>query len=163
MQGTRLKEEDLIDQVVHTTAHSHLLLVLEPRQGLPAAGTRDSREGAQRPRHADRQPPSARADESIQAIVETRTFDPDQYLLFATKSGQVKKTPFTEYDKSRREGFIAINLNDGDELVRVVRTGGDDDLLMVSRNGMTIRFCGIGGPPDGPERRRRSGHAAASG
>ena len=79
--------------------------------------------------------------ESIQAIVETRTFDPDQYLLFATKSGQVKKTAFSEYDKSRREGFIAINLNEGDELVRVVRTGGDDDLLMVSKNGTAIRFA----------------------
>jgi DNA gyrase subunit A len=78
--------------------------------------------------------------ESIQAIVETRTFDPDEYLVFATKTGQVKKTAFSEYDKSRREGFIAINLNDGDELVRVVRTGGDDDLLMVSKRGTAIRF-----------------------
>ena len=49
-------------------------------------------------------------------------------------------TAFSEYDKSRREGFIAINLNDGDELVRVVRTGGDDDLLMVSKRGTAIRF-----------------------
>ena len=59
-------------------------------------------------------------DETIQAIVETRDFDPDHYLLFATSPGQVKKTAFTEYDKSRREGFIAINLHAGDELVRVV-------------------------------------------
>jgi DNA gyrase subunit A len=79
--------------------------------------------------------------ESIQAIVETRTFDPDQYLVFATKTGQVKKTAFSEYDKSRREGFIAINLNEGDELVRVVRTSGDDDLLMLSKRGTAIRFA----------------------
>ncbi len=52
----------------------------------------------------------------------------------------MKKTPFSEYDKSRREGFIAINLHEGDELVRVLATGGSDDIFMVSRNGMTIRF-----------------------
>ena len=46
----------------------------------------------------------------------------------------------SEYDKSRREGFIAVNLNPGDELVRVIRTGGDDDLLLVSKAGMAIRF-----------------------
>ena len=60
--------------------------------------------------------------------------------MFATARGQVKKTAFTEYDKSRREGFIAINLRDGDELVRVVATSGDDDLFVVTRKGMTIRF-----------------------
>ena len=59
-------------------------------------------------------------DETIQAIIDTRDFPTDSYLFFATKQGQVKKTAFSEYDKSRREGFIAINLRDGDELVRVI-------------------------------------------
>jgi DNA gyrase subunit A len=78
--------------------------------------------------------------ERIQAIVETRDFPADQFLVFATALGQVKKTSFSEYDKSRREGFIAINLRDGDELVRVVPTTGSDDLFMVTLRGMTIRF-----------------------
>ena len=52
----------------------------------------------------------------------------------------MKKTPFSEYDKSRREGFIAITLREGDELVRVLPTGGDDDVFMVTRKGMAIRF-----------------------
>jgi DNA gyrase subunit A len=52
----------------------------------------------------------------------------------------VKKTSFTEYDKSRREGFIAINLRDADELVRVVETTGEDELFLVTSSGMTIRF-----------------------
>ena len=78
--------------------------------------------------------------ETVQAIVETRDFPADHYLVFATARGQVKKTAFSEYDKSRREGFIAINLRDGDELVRVVATSGDDDLFEVTRKGMTIRF-----------------------
>jgi DNA gyrase subunit A len=79
--------------------------------------------------------------ETIEAIVETRDFAADRFLLFVTRSGQVKKTAFSEYDKSRREGFIAINLRDGDELVRVIQTGGEDDVFMVSKNGMTIRFA----------------------
>ncbi len=65
------------------------------------------------------------ADEVIQAIVGTRDFPADSFLVFSTKRGQVKKTAFSEYDKSRREGFIAINLRPGDELVRVVETRGD--------------------------------------
>ncbi len=60
--------------------------------------------------------------------------------MFATKKGQVKKTAFSEYDKSRREGFIAINLREGDELVRVVETSGDDEVFLVTSSGMTIRF-----------------------
>ena len=55
--------------------------------------------------------------------------------MFSTKLGQVKKTAFSEYDKSRREGFIAINLRDGDELVRVVETHGDDDVFLVTAVG----------------------------
>jgi DNA gyrase subunit A len=79
-------------------------------------------------------------NESITAIIATREFPAEQYLFFATSQGQVKKTALSEYDKSRREGFIAINLRDGDELVRVVTTAGGDDLFEVSRQGMTIRF-----------------------
>ena len=141
VQGTRLKEEDLIDQVLHTTAHSHLLLFSNRGKVYRLR----AHEVPVKERNARGTPivnllPLEPA-ESIQAIVETRTFDPDQYLVFATRTGQVKKTAFSEYDKSRREGFIAINLNEGDELVRVVRTGGDDDLLMVSKRGTAIRFA----------------------
>ena len=52
----------------------------------------------------------------------------------------MKKTAFSEYDKSRREGFIAINLRDGDRLVKVIETAGEDDLVVVTKQGMTIRF-----------------------
>jgi DNA gyrase subunit A len=52
----------------------------------------------------------------------------------------VKKTTFSEYDSSRRDGLIALNLREGDELVRVVVTNGHDDLILVSRQGMSIRF-----------------------
>ena len=79
-------------------------------------------------------------DEHIEAIIDTRTYEDGAYLFFATKQRQVKKTQMCEYDSSLRTGLIAINLNEDDELVRVIQTTGDDDIFMVSRNGMTIRF-----------------------
>jgi DNA gyrase subunit A len=140
VQGARLKEEDLIDDVVHTSSHAHLLLfsnrgrvfrlrALEiPMKERTARGTAIVNLLPLAP------------DEGIQAIIGTRDFPADGYLVFATRQGQVKKTSFSEYDKSRREGFIAINLRDGDELVRVVETHGDDDVFLVTSSGMTIRF-----------------------
>ena len=140
VQGARLKEEDLVSQVVHTSAHAFLLLFSNqgkvyrlrgheiPMKDRTARGTAAVNLVPLAPR------------ESITAIIATREFAADQFLVFATSLGQVKKTALSEYDKSRREGFIAINLRDGDELVRVVATSGDDDLFEVTRNGMTIRF-----------------------
>jgi DNA gyrase subunit A len=81
------------------------------------------------------------AGETIQAIIDTRDFATERYLFFATRKGTVKKTSFDAYDSSRRDGLIAINLNDGDELVRVIETSGEDDIFMVSRKGTTIRFA----------------------
>ena len=79
-------------------------------------------------------------DEHIEAVIDTRTYEDGVYLFFATRNGIVKKTRMSEYDSSLRSGLIAINLNEGDELVRVIQTTGSDDMFMVSRNGMTIRF-----------------------
>jgi DNA gyrase subunit A len=79
-------------------------------------------------------------EERVQAVIDTRTYEDGAYLFFATRQGQVKKTKMSEYDSSLRTGLIAINLKDDDELVRVIQTSGDDDIFMVSQNGMTIRF-----------------------
>ncbi|NDE52510.1 MAG: hypothetical protein EB005_04845, partial [Actinobacteria bacterium] len=78
--------------------------------------------------------------ETIQAIIDTREFPGERYLFFVTKSGQVKKTKFDEYDSSRRDGLIALKLRPKDELVRVIETNGTDDVFMVTRGGQTIRF-----------------------
>jgi len=74
--------------------------------------------------------------------------------VFATSLGQVKKTALSEYDKSPPRRVIAINLREGDELVRVVATSGDDDLFEVTRNGMTIPLQRGGCPRHGPGCRR---------
>jgi DNA gyrase subunit A len=140
VQGARLKEEDLVAQLVHTSAHAYLLLFSNRgRVYRLRAHEVPMKERTARGTAVVNLLPLA-PDETIQAIVATRDFDSGGFLTFATKAGQVKKTAFTEYDKSRREGFIAIALRDGDELVRVVATSGDDDVVMVSHNGSGIRF-----------------------
>jgi DNA gyrase subunit A len=140
VQGARLKEEDLIDDVVHTSSHAHLLLFSNRGRVFRLRALEiPMKERTARGTAAVNLLPLS-PTEKIQAIIGTRDFSADNYLIFATKHGQVKKTAFTEYDKSRREGFIAINLRDGDELVRVVETTGDDDVFMVTQSGMTIRF-----------------------
>ena len=141
VQGARLKEEDLVSQVVHASAHAYLLLFSNRGKVYRLRGHEiPMKDRTARGTAAVNLVPLA-PNESITAIIATREFSPDQYLFFATAQGQVKKTAMSEYDKSRREGFIAINLRDGDELVRVVTTSGGDDLLEVTRQGMTIRFA----------------------
>ncbi len=79
-------------------------------------------------------------DDKVAAVIDTRDYETYRYLLIATKRGMVKKTLFREYDSSRREGIIALNLKDGDEVVRVAPTAGDDDVLLISKKGKAIRF-----------------------
>jgi DNA gyrase subunit A len=138
--GTKLKEEDLVTRIIHTSAHAYLLFFsnLGKVYRLKAHEVPMKERTARGTAIVNLLPLAP--DERIQAVIDTRDYPDDRYLFFATKKGQVKKTAFAEYDKSRREGFIAINLNDDDELVRVIQTGGDDDIFMVSRSGMTIRF-----------------------
>ncbi len=138
--GGKLKEEDLVTQVVHTTAHAHLLCFSNRgRVYRLRAYEVPIKERTARGTPIVNLLPLA-PNERIQTLIDTREFPEDRYLMFATRAGQVKKTTFSEYDKSRREGFIAINLRDSDELVKVIVTGGDDDIFMVSRRGMAIRF-----------------------
>ncbi len=126
--------------MVHTTTHSYLLLFSNTGRVYRLRGHEiPMKERTAKGTALVNLLPLA-PGETIAAIIQTRDFPADQYLVFATANGQVKKTPFSEYDKSRREGFIAINLRDGDELVRVVSTAGEDDLFEVTEKGMTIRF-----------------------
>ncbi len=140
VSGTKLKDEDLVAHVIFTTAHAYLLLFSNRGKVYRLR----AHEIPERDRSAKGIPvvnllPIA-AGETIEAIIDTRDFDSGGYLFFATRNGLVKKTELSEYDSSRRDGLIAINLKDGDELVRVIRTSGHDDIFMVSRKGMTIRF-----------------------
>jgi len=82
-----------------------------------------------------------RQAEQVRAVIQTRDFEEAEYLLFATKNGLVKKTKLAAYNTPlRADGIIAIKMREGDELVGVRHASGDDDVLMVSRNGQAIRF-----------------------
>ena len=140
VQGAKLKEEDLVTQIIHTTAFAYLLFFSNRgRVYRLKAHEIPMKERTARGTAIVNLLPLA-PDEKIQAVIDAREFTGDQHLFFATKRGQVKKTVFSEYDSSRRDGLIAINLKDGDELVRVILTNGGDDIFMVSRKGQTIRF-----------------------
>jgi DNA gyrase subunit A len=79
--------------------------------------------------------------ERVMAVIPTRDFTEEKYLAFATAQGLVKKTEFVKYNTPiRADGIIAVKLRDGDELVQVRLTSGDDDLLMVSKSGHAARF-----------------------
>jgi DNA gyrase subunit A len=138
--GAKLRDGDYVRHILTTTAHAYLLFFSNlgrvyrlkaheiPRKERTARGTA-------MPNLLQLQP-----GEHVQTIIDTRDYETNRYLFFATKKGQVKKTKFNEYDSSLRTGIIAINLRDGDELVKVIPTNGGDDILMVSRLGLAIRF-----------------------
>ena len=138
--GTKLRDEDYVIRIVTTTAHAYLLFFSNlgrvyrlkaheiPRKERTARGTAIVNLLPLQP------------DERIEAVIDTRDYETNQYLFFATRKGQVKKTRFTEYDSSLRAGIIAIKLHDGDELAKVIPANDGDDIFMVSRKGMTVRF-----------------------
>jgi len=140
VSGGKMKLDDIVRHVIFTTAHAHLLFFSNRGKVYRLRAL----EIPERERTAKGMPIvnllPLQADEHIQAIIDTRDFAGERFLFFATKNGTVKKTAFDAYDSSRRDGLIAINLRDQDELVRVIETSGSDDIFMVSRNGMTIRF-----------------------
>jgi len=80
-------------------------------------------------------------DEHIAAVITTRDFAEDEYLLFATRRGLVKKTAMEAYNRSRRDGIIAINLRDGDELISVRRVKEGERVIMVSAQGKAIKWA----------------------
>ncbi len=138
--GARLKDEDAVAHLIHTTAHAYLLFfsttgrVYRLKAHEVPMASRTAR-GTSIVNLLPLQP-----DERIQAVVGTRDYETHRYLFFAARSGRVKKTLFTAYDSSLKAGLIAVKLNDGDELVTVVPTSGDDDLLLVSQTGQTLRI-----------------------
>ncbi|NQS76444.1 MAG: DNA gyrase subunit A [Peptococcaceae bacterium] len=79
-------------------------------------------------------------DEKITAVIPVKEFDTGQYLLMATRSGQVKKTLLDQYDSSRRDGIIAISLKEEDQLVDVKLTDGEEQVVLATRKGLAIRF-----------------------
>ena len=138
--GAKLKDEDAVAHLIHTTAHAYLLFfstrgkVYRLKAHEVPMASRTAR-GTSIVNLLPLQP-----EERIQAVIDTRDYESNRFLFFATRSGRVKKTLFTAYDSSLKAGLIAVRLNEGDELVAVVATSGSDELFLVSRSGQTLRI-----------------------
>ena len=139
VKAAEVREDDVLNHVLHTTAHAYLLFFTNtgrvhrikaheiPRQARTAKGVLAQSVLPLEP------------DEKIEAIVDTRDYETSKFLVMITKFGQAKKTPFMEYD-SRNSTLVAINLADGDEVVAVRQTSGDEEMLLFTRQGQGIRF-----------------------
>ncbi len=138
--GMDTKDEDYVEHVFNCSAHDWMLFFTEQgRMYLKMAyeipeGARDSR-GKALVNLLDVQ-----GSEKIAAIIPVRGFDADKHLFFATEQGTVKKTALAAYQNVRASGIIAINVEAGDRLIGVELTSGQDDLVLVTRKGMGIRF-----------------------
>ncbi|GBD85594.1 DNA gyrase subunit A [bacterium BMS3Abin02] len=139
VQGASLRQDDVINHLVHTTAHSYLLFFTNrgkvhrvkahqiPRKERTAKGVLAQAVLPLEP------------DERIEAVIDTRDYETSRYLVMVTKMGLVKKTAFHDYD-SRNATLVAISLQEGDEVVAVRTTNGEDELLLFTSNGQGIRF-----------------------
>ena len=142
VQGAKLKDDDYVTDIITTSAHAYLLFFSNRGRvyRLKAHEIPEKDRTARGTAIVNLLPLAA--DEKIQAVIDTRTYEDNRFLFFCTKFGQVKKTLMSEYDSSLRAGIIAVNLRDDDELVRVIQVNDNDDVLMVSRMGQAIRFTG---------------------
>ena len=138
--AAKLKDEDFVDQIVNTTTHAFLLLFSNRGRVFRLRAHEIPMKERQAKGTAIVNLLNLQPNETIQAIVSTTDFPEDEYLLFATADGTVKKTSFSEYDKSRREGWIAIKLRDTDEVVRVISVKEGDEVMLVTYRGTAIRF-----------------------
>jgi DNA gyrase subunit A len=141
VMGMDLKEDDYIEHLFVASTHDYILFFTNVGKvyrlkvhELPL-GSRQSKGRA----IVNLLP--FRQGEQVRAVIQTRNFDEAKYLVFATKKGVIKKTELEAYNTPlKADGIIAIKMRDGDELVGVRHSEGDNDILMVSKRGMAIRF-----------------------
>jgi len=140
VKGAQLKEGDLVEVMLHTTAHAYMLFFTNlgrvfqlraheiPVQSRTARGTAIVNLLQLDP------------EETVMAVVDTRDYETMRYLLFATQEGVVKKTAFSAYGNIRQNGLRAIKMREDDQLVRVIPINGEIDVCLVTKNGRVMRF-----------------------
>jgi len=140
--GMGMKDEDYIEHLFVCSTHDYLLFFTNRGKvyrskvyDLPDAPSRQSKG-----RHLGNVLP-LRESERVQSVLATRDYAESEYLVFATREGVVKKTEFGLYNTPiKADGIIAINIRDEDELVAVRRVDPGDEILMISRAGLAVRF-----------------------
>ena len=140
VSGVSLKEDDVIDEMFIASTHEYVLFfstrgkVYRLKVHELPVGTRQARGTA----IVNLLP--FEEGEKIASVISCREFPADEYLMFATKSGMVKKTVMSAYDRSRRDGLIAINLRDDDALLNVRRVREGDKIILATTAGKAIMF-----------------------
>ena len=140
LNGQALKDEDFVEHLFVASTHEYILVFTDDGRcfwlkvhEIPQAG-----------RAAKGKPVvnliNVTPDTKVQAIVPVREFRDDQFLLFATKQGTVKKTALSQYSNPRTTGIKAIKIEQGDELIDVQITSGTNDIVLATRHGLSIRF-----------------------
>lgn len=138
------REEDFVTDLISTTTHS-LMLFFTNRGRVYKLNAYEVPEGKRTSKGTAivnllQLNPGEKIARTISFNTDSKENDDLKYLLFATKSGIVKKTPISDFKNINKSGLIAINLKDGDELIGVNRTSGEEDIILVTENGMSIRF-----------------------
>ena len=140
IKGMQTIEEDYIEELLMTTTHHYMMFFTNTGRvyrlkayEIPEAG-RTAR-GTAIVNLIQLQP-----GEKITATVPMREFDEDKFLFMATKNGMVKRTPMKEYENVRKNGLQAIVLREDDELIEVKATDNTEDIFLVTKKGMCIRF-----------------------
>jgi DNA gyrase subunit A len=140
VKGANLRADDVVEHFFVTTTH-HWLLFFSNKGRVYRAKAYEVQEAG---RDAKGQHVanllSLQPDEKIAQVIDLKDYKAAPYLVLATRSGLVKKTALDAYDTPRTGGIIAIKLKDADELVSAMLVSETDDLLLVSRKGMSIRF-----------------------
>jgi DNA gyrase subunit A len=138
--STHTKEDDWVEHLFIASTHDYMMFFTQQGQ----CYWLKVHEIPQATRAARGKPVigciAIKPDEHIAALVPVREFSEDQYLLFATKQGVVKKTRLSEFGNPRSVGIRAINVEKGDELIDVQVTDGRNDIVLATRHGMSIRF-----------------------
>ena len=140
MQGVNLKDSDFVEHLFISSTHAYLLFFSSRGKvyRLKAYEIPEASRHARGTAIVNVLP--LEKGETIAAVIATKDFPEDEYLMFATASGMVKKTSMKLYDRTRRDGLIAINLKDDDTLISVQRVAEGEEVMMVSSAGKAIMW-----------------------
>ncbi len=140
VRGAQLRADDVVEHFFVTTTHHWLLFFTNTGRVYRAKAYELLEAGRDAKGQHIANLLALQPDEEVAQILDIRDYAAARYLVLATQGGLVKKTQLTEYDTNRTGGIIAINLREGDELVSALLVDEGDDVLLVSRMGMSLRF-----------------------
>ena len=138
--GIATREEDFVKQIFTASTHDTILFFSNKGKLYKLRGYESPEAGRTARGTAIVNLLSLDAGEKVSAIIPIQNFAEGKYLLFATKNGIIKKTSLTEYNSARKTGLLSITLKEDDELIDVRLTDGEDNVVLVTKGGMSITF-----------------------